>query len=103
MAFAKQSQMLNVGDLLRGTRENLTINPLLIRSQRMSLVLLGVDRAFCSFSISRSGSNSPFFSNPNSYITHWVRGEEGSYHGTLNKISSINLSYISDILGKILA
>ena len=32
------------------------------------------------------------FSNPNSYITHWVRGEEGSYHSTLNGISSINLS-----------
>ena len=55
---------------------------------------------FCSFSISRL-VRIIVFSNPNSYITHWIRGEEGSYHVTLNMICSINLSYISDILGKI--
>ena len=53
--------MLNVGDFLRGTRENLTIDPLLIISQRRALILLGDDLAFCAFAISRLGSNDPFF------------------------------------------
>ena len=85
--------MLNVDDLLLETEKDLVIDPLSIRLQGRAFVLLEDDRGFLLFFTFHDREAIPFFSqNPNSYISPRVRREERSYHVTLNRSNSVNLS-----------